>query len=76
MFKMYPKTHGQDRGFSADEVRRGIPWVYTDVTCPHCQKVQPVAATSYVGGPCVACGQLTGAAGLLVCSRDGCEVTR
>ncbi len=59
---MYPKTHGpvEDRGFSADEIRRGIQWVYTDVTCPHCGKYQPVAATGYLGGPCVACGELTG----------------
>lgn len=50
---------GDETAFTADEVRRGIPWLYADIECPHCGKVQPVAATSYVGGPCVCCGELT-----------------
>ncbi len=64
MFKFYPKTHGPEdaRGYSPAEIRSSQHWIYADVTCPHCEKVQPVAATCYVGGPCVACGQLTGAA--------------
>jgi len=56
-FHMYPKNNVE--GFTADEVRRGIPWIYTDVECPRCGKLQPVAMTHYVGGPCVRCGGLT-----------------
>jgi len=55
--KIYPKDNGE--GFSADEIRAGHHWVYSDVTCPHCGKVQPMAATRYMGGPCCACGKLT-----------------
>lgn len=58
--KLYPKTHGEDDGFSADEILRGLPWVYADVKCPNCGKEQPVAGTGYIGGPCCACGGLTG----------------
>lgn len=56
----YPK-HG-DEGFSADEIRRGVHWLHTDVECPHCGKVQPVPATRYLGGPCVVCGELSSGA--------------
>ena len=61
MIKFYPKFNGraEDRGFTADEIKRGDHWLYADVTCQNCGKVQPVAATSYVGGPCVRCGELT-----------------
>jgi len=55
-YRFYPP----DEGFSADEIKRGLHWVYADVECPHCGKVQPVAATTYVGGPCVQCGLHTG----------------
>ena len=57
-YRFYPP----DNGFTADDVRNGRMWVYADVECPHCGKVQPVAATQYVGGPCVQCGQLTASA--------------
>ena len=55
-YKIYPPPEG----FTAEELRRDLHWVYTDVTCPHCGKEQPVAATRYVGGRCVRCGELTG----------------
>ena len=61
MFKTYPK-HGPDEeenGFSAEDIRRGTHWLYTDVTCKNCGKVQPVAITHYIGGPCCRCGELT-----------------
>lgn len=60
--KFYPKhspSIGQDAGFSADEIKRGIHWIYADIECPHCGKLQAVANTSYLGGPCIRCGQLT-----------------
>ena len=59
MIKFYPKFNGlaEDRGFTAEEIKHGDHWLYADVTCPHCGKLQPVAATGYVGGPCVQCGQ-------------------
>lgn len=44
---------------STKEVEKGHTWLYTDVTCPHCGKEQPVAMTRYVGGPCIRCGELT-----------------
>lgn len=53
----YPKPEG----FTAKEVKDGHIWIYADVECPNCGKIQPVAATHYVGGPCVSCGSLTGA---------------
>ena len=48
------------RNYTEAEVRHGHLWLYADVECPHCGKNQPVAATHYVGGPCVRCGELTG----------------
>lgn len=59
--RFYPKPNGDasERGYSADEIRRGIHYIYADVQCPHCAKEQPVAATGYVGGPCCGCGKLT-----------------
>ena len=57
--KHYPKHDGS--GFTPDEVRKNLPIIYTDVICPFCEKLQPVAATHYLGGPCIRCGKLTGA---------------
>lgn len=54
------RFYSPENGFSKKDVDRGYMWVYADVECPHCGKVQSVAATSYVGGPCVQCGELTG----------------
>lgn len=53
------RTYPPHEGYTADEIRRGWHWVHTDVTCEACGKVQPVAATHYVGGPCVQCGEPT-----------------
>ena len=60
-FEIYPPAQGgeSERGYSAQDIRRGLHWVHTDVTCPHCAKEQPVAMTGYVGGPCISCGQPT-----------------
>ncbi len=57
--KFYPKTNGAERGYTPDEITKGHMWIYADVACPHCDKLQPVVATGYVGGPCVRCGQRT-----------------
>ena len=57
--KLYPKHNAVSDGFSADEVLNGIPWLYADIECQHCGKIQPVAATHYLGGPCVRCGEPT-----------------
>ena len=55
-FKTYPPAEG----YTAEQIRKGHHWIDTDVTCPHCGKVQPMAATQYFGGTCVECGGLTG----------------
>lgn len=54
--KFFPKAHGreEDRGFTADEVRRGIPWIYADVNCDNCGKEHPA---SELNKPCHRCGQ-------------------
>lgn len=59
--KLYPKHNGPEaeRGFSAEEIRRGDHTLYMDVTCPHCGKVQAVAQTGSMGGPCICCGNRT-----------------
>lgn len=55
-YRIYPP----DKGLTKEQLQRGEHWIYMDVECPHCGKVQSVAATHYVGGPCVQCGELTG----------------
>ena len=57
--KMYPNPFSVSGDYSASEMRRGLQWISTDVICPHCNKVQPLAATFYLGGPCVQCGKNT-----------------
>jgi DNA-directed RNA polymerase subunit RPC12/RpoP len=60
--KFYPKhSPGMDgnAGFSADEIKRSVHWLYADIECPHCGKLQAVANTSYLGGPCIRCGKPT-----------------
>lgn len=57
--KTYPNATSLDGSYTAEEIRCGLHWVNTDVTCPICGKVQPVTATHYIGGPCVRCGALT-----------------
>lgn len=53
--KFYPP----DEGFTAEEVRRNLHWIYADIECPHCGYNQAVANTQYLGGPCMKCGKLT-----------------
>lgn len=48
-----------DCAFTKDEIDRGVHWLYTDVVCPHCEKIQSVSMTGYLGGPCIRCGELT-----------------
>lgn len=53
--KQYPKHNGteEERGFTADEIRRGIHAVYCDHICPDCGYTQPMAA----GYECRKCGR-------------------
>lgn len=53
----YPKSNGE--GFSGEEIKRGVHWLYADIECPHCKKLQSVANTGYVGGACIRCGKQT-----------------
>lgn len=61
--KIYPKTefpNEEDKGFTAEDVRRGIIWLYADVECEVCGKVQSVAmAGSTDNGKCIKCGGRT-----------------
>lgn len=60
--KFYPPSSSFDNesgGFTADEINRGIHWIYADIECPHCGKIQAVSSTGYLGGPCVRCGKPT-----------------
>lgn len=63
VMKIYPKHEPgdkKDRGFTADEIERGIHWLYADVTCEKCGKVQSVAmAGSTDNGKCIKCGGKT-----------------
>jgi hypothetical protein len=34
-------------------------YLYADIECRFCGKLQPVAITGYLGGPCCICGELT-----------------
>jgi hypothetical protein len=58
--KTYPdpnRKNWDNDGFTADEIRRGIHWVYTDCTCTECGKVQSLAASgSTDNGKCIKCG--------------------
>lgn len=55
MIKQYPKHNGseEDRGFTADEIKRGIHILYQDYECPDCGKVQAVS----MGRICLSCGR-------------------
>lgn len=57
--KMYPKQTADARGdgFSAEEVKRGIPFLYMDHTCIHCDKLQSVANSNWLDGNCIQCGK-------------------
>lgn len=60
---IYGSHKWHNDGYSAEELKKGMHWATTDVTCPWCGKVQPIMGTSYVGGPCCRCGKLTSGAG-------------
>jgi len=59
MMKIYPKHNARDddAGYTAEEIRKGIHLVYTDVTCQVCGKEQPLAVTD--NGKCCKCGGRT-----------------
>jgi ribosomal protein L37AE/L43A len=61
--KFFPKLNGaygeEGGGYSVDEIKKGVMWLYADVKCPACGKEQSVANTGYVGGPCMRCGART-----------------
>lgn len=57
--KTYPNPMREDGSFTGAEIRQGLQWLCTDVTCPHCDKEQPVAMTGSIGGPCIRCGKRT-----------------
>lgn len=56
--KIYPKHnhHEEDAGFTAEEIRLGHHWLYADVKCVDCGKVQSVAQVGGIGGKCIKCG--------------------
>lgn len=62
VMKIYPKHNlpeGQN-GFSAEEIRRGEHWLYADVKCQDCGKIQSLAmAGSIDNGKCIKCGGKT-----------------
>lgn len=56
--KIYPKHNGSenDAGFTAKEIKNGEHWLYTDVTCEVCGKIQSLAmAGSTDNGKCIKC---------------------
>jgi ribosomal protein S27E len=60
--KIYPKHDGprEQAGFTAEEIKRGIHWLYADVKCQECGKVQSLAtAGSTDNGKCIKCGGKT-----------------
>lgn|GEM_PF-3074244 len=62
IMKQYPKHNGteEERGFTADEIRRNVHVLFIDVTCEECGKVQSVAmAGSIDNGKCIRCGGRT-----------------
>lgn len=60
--KIYPKHNEPEEfaGFSAEEIRNGDHWLYTDVKCEECGKIQSLAmAGSTDNGKCIKCGGRT-----------------
>ena len=64
--KIYPKHNipagltESDRGFTAEEITRGDIWLYADVKCETCGKIQSLAmAGSTDNGKCIKCGGRT-----------------
>lgn len=58
----YPKTDRkpEDSGYTPEEIRRSYHWIYADVTCSECGKVQSVAQIGGLGGYCIRCGSKQG----------------
>lgn len=60
--KIYPKHEAgeEDAGFTAEEIRLGHHWLYTDVQCTVCKKIQSLAMSGSIdNGKCIRCGGKT-----------------
>lgn len=60
--KLYPKHEfrEENKGFTAEEIRKGYHWLYADVRCIECGKIQSLAmAGSIDNGKCIKCGGRT-----------------
>jgi hypothetical protein len=59
--KIYPKTNEppETAGFTAEEIKKGHHWLYADVTCTVCGKLQSLAMAGGTPGKCIKCGGLT-----------------
>ena len=53
--KFYPKFNGSEEGcgFTAEELRKNIHFVYADYECPECNKIWPVP----IGNICPRCNR-------------------
>jgi hypothetical protein len=57
--KIYPNPFG-DGSYTAEDIKRGLHWVNTDVKCTVCGKEQPLAVAGSIGnGKCCKCGGKT-----------------
>jgi len=56
--KQYPKYDAPEgeRGFTEEEIKRGLHALYIDVTCEDCGKVQSAAQANGTDGHCIKCG--------------------
>jgi len=54
--KIYTKhsSKEEDAGFTAEEIRKGIHWLYADVICEECGKIQSLAMAH--NDECIKCG--------------------
>ena len=57
--KFYPKPNvpKEEAGYTADEIRNGHHFLYADVTCEACGKIQSFAMAHM--GKCIKCGGKT-----------------
>jgi len=53
MYTHYPQG---TKGFTVEDIRRGLIALYTDYKCPFCGKEQAVAQRGGYGGDCILCG--------------------
>lgn len=61
--KIYPKHNEREEyaGFTAEEIRKGHHWLYADVECEKCGKIQSLAMSQSTGhGRCIKCGGIVG----------------